>query len=70
MIEHFMPPSADKLYQDGGLILQQDVAPAHTGKGTKSWIRDHDVTDWLANWADQNPIHNLRSIMRRKMRDT
>lgn len=21
MIEHFMPPSADKLYQDGGLIL-------------------------------------------------
>ncbi len=33
MLEHFMLPSADKLYEDADFILQQDLAPAHTAKG-------------------------------------
>ncbi len=36
IIEHFMLPSADAV-----LIFQQDLAPAHTAKGTKSWFNDH-----------------------------
>ncbi len=32
--EHFMLPSADKLYGDADLIFKQDLAPAHTAKGT------------------------------------
>ncbi len=57
MLEHFMLPSADKLYGDADFIFQQDLAPAHTAKGTKSWFNDHGVTvlDWPANSPDLNP---------------
>ncbi len=65
ILEHFMLPSADKLYGDADFIFQQDLAPAHTAKGTKSWFNDHGVTvlDWPANSPDLN-------IVKRKMRDT
>ncbi len=39
ILEHFMLPSADKLYGDADFIFQQDLAPAHTAKGTKSWFQ-------------------------------
>ncbi len=61
ILKHFMLPSADKLYGDADLIFQQDLAPAHTAKGTKSWFNDQSVTvlDWPANSPDLNPIENL-----------
>ncbi len=54
ILEHFMLPSADKLYGDADFIFQQDLAPAHTAKGTKSWFNDHGFTvlDWPANSPD------------------
>ncbi len=60
-----MFPSADKLYGDADFIFQQDLAPAHTAKGTKSWFNDHGVTvlDWPANSPDLNPIENHRESM-------
>ncbi len=72
ILEHFMLPSADKLYGDADFIFQQDLAPAHTAKGTKSWFNGHGVPvlDWPANSPDLNPIENLRGIVKRKMRDT
>ncbi len=72
ILEHFMLPSADKLYGDADFIFQQNLAPAHTAKGTKSWFNDHGVTvlDWPANTPDLNPIENLWGIVKRKMRDT
>ncbi len=72
ILEHFMLPFADKLYGDADFIFEQDLAPAHTAKGTKSWFNDHGVTvlDWPANSPDLTPIENLWSIVKRKMRDT
>ncbi len=72
ILEHFMLPSDDKLYGDADFISQQDFAPAHTAKGTKSRFSDQGVTvlNWPANSPDLNPIDNLWGIVKRKMRDT
>ncbi len=71
ILEHFMLPSADQLFKDADFIFQQDLAPAHTAKSTKSWLNDHgvDVLDWPANSPDLNPIKNLWSIVKRKIRN-
>ncbi len=60
-IEYFMLPFADKLNGDADFIFQQDLAPAHTAKGTKSWFNDHGVTvlDCPSNSPDLNPIENF-----------
>ncbi len=43
ILEHFMLPSADLLFKDADFIFQQDLAPVHTVKSTKSWLNDHGV---------------------------
>ncbi len=61
ILEHFMLPSADQLFKDADFIFQQDLAPAHTAKSTKSWLDDHGVgvLDWPANSPDLKHIENL-----------
>ncbi|KAI2645587.1 Transposable element Tc3 transposase [Labeo rohita] len=60
------------LFKDADFIFQQDLAPAHTAKSTKSWLNDHgvDVLDWSANSPDLNTIENLWGIVKRKMKAT
>ncbi len=61
ILEHFMLPSADQLYGDTDFIFQQDLAPAHTAKCTKSWFNGHGVTPAHspAHSPDLNRIENL-----------
>ncbi len=71
ILEHFMLPCADQLFKDADFIFQQDFAPAHTAKSTKSWLNDHGVgvLDWPANSPDLNPIDNLLSRGKWETRD-
>ncbi len=68
ILVHFMLPSADKLYGDADFIFQQDLAPAHTAKGTKSWFNDLVLLCLIGQqthltWSPEN-------LFKRKMRET
>ncbi len=39
ILEHFMLPSADQIFKDADFFFQQDLAPAHTAKSIKSWLK-------------------------------
>ncbi len=69
ILEHLLLPSADQIFKDADFIFQQDLAPVHTAKSTKSWLNDHGVGvhDWPANSPDLNPIQNLWGIVKRKI---
>ncbi len=40
-----MLPSADQIFKDADFIFQQDLAPVHTAKITKSWLNGVGVLD-------------------------
>ncbi len=55
ILEHLLP-FADQLFKDADFIFQQDLAPAHTAKSTKSWLNDHSVG--VLDWPAWTPIES------------
>ncbi len=71
ILEHFMLPSADKLYWDADFLFQQDFSTCpqcqnHFQVLCWPWY----YCDWYANMPDLNPIWNLWDIFKRKMRNS
>lgn len=50
VLEDFIIPSTEDRYGDADFIFQQDLAPAHTARITKTWFDAHAITvlDWPA----------------------
>ncbi len=73
IFEHFMLLSADQLFKDADFIFQQDLAPVHTAKSTKSWLNDHGVgvLDWQQTHQTGTPerIYEVLSRGKRETRD-
>ncbi len=70
ILEHFMLPSADKLYGDADFIFQQDFSTCPQSQNHFQVFADHAVLDWPANKPDLNPVWNLWDIFKRKMRNS
>lgn len=58
------------MHLHGCRVFQQDSAPAHTSRIVKKWLADNgiQVLDWPGNSPDLNPIENLWTVMKRKVR--
>ncbi len=64
ILDHFVLPSADKLYGDADFLFQQDLAPAHTAKVPKAG----SMTMVLLCLTGQQ--RESMGNVKRKMRDT
>lgn len=64
-------PEMTKLFPNGDGVFQQDLAPCHTSKAMQKFFRDNNVNclRWPGNSPDVNPIENLWSICKAKLRD-
>ena len=59
------------VFPDGSGIFQQDLAPCHTSKVVKKFFQEKGIRilDWPGNSPDVNPIENLWSIIKQRLRE-
>ena len=60
----------NRLFPDGSGVFQQDLAPCHTSKQVKKFTNENHikVLEWPGNSPDLNPIENLWSIRKQRLR--
>lgn len=63
-------PELKKTFPDGSGVFQQDLAPCHTSKMVKTFFNTNQITilDWPGNSPDLNPIENMWSICKQRLR--
>ena len=63
-------PDMQRAFPDGSGVFQQDLAPCHTSKISTNFFRMNNikVLDWPGNSPDLNPIENLWSIIKIRLR--
>ena len=59
-----------KAFPEGDGLFQQDLAPCHTSKAVSGVFKKNNiqVLDWPGNSPDLNPIENLWSIIKTRLR--
>ena len=63
-------PDLANYYPAGDGVFQQDLAPCHSSKKTKTFMEDNNILtlSWPGNSPDLNPIENLWSIIKSRLR--
>ena len=70
IINRSVVPQLDDWYPAGNGIFQQDNAPSHASRASKAHFAAKGVTllDWPPSSPDTNPIENLWSIVKNRLR--
>lgn len=71
VIQSKLIPEMTKRFPAGNGVFQQDLAPCHTSKMMKTFFNQNNITclQWPGNSPDINPIENLWSIIKARLRN-
>ena len=70
VLQRRVVPELKKRFPDGSGIFQQDLAPCHTSKLVKNFMTTTRIKmlDWPVNSPNLNPIENLWTICKERLR--
>ena len=70
VVQRRVIPEMNRLFPDGSSVFQLDLAPCHTSKQVKKFMNENHikVLEWPGNSLDLNPIENLWSICKQRLR--
>ena len=75
ILEKTLLPAAEKWFEDGDWVFEQDHASVHDSKSSQEWVKencpDHfEKSVWPAKSPDLSPIENLWAILEFRLNRT